>query len=197
MTLHRELAKVFNSRRTILATRILKFNEVSKEYPLSSNFYFSSPFGVRLVPNYSLLPRSIVRLILRVGVILRMGAWTKIVVAIIKAITVTMVHVRKFGWAYLPMHIDQRLTLSPAITNGIISLSAGEIVRAPIPLIKPFVIARIDNRDLTFSKRDVSDRLILRLDNRLAEDAAFGHGLTSNEIAAVQPHHYFTARKAA
>jgi hypothetical protein len=53
----------------------------------------------------------------------------------------------------------------------------------PVPRHQADVFGSVYDGDLALSERDEFDRLIKRLDNRLAHYATFGHDLTSNEIA--------------
>jgi len=196
MRLSSKFAKVSDRSFAICYFCAFEINKVSKKNLLSFDFYGNSPLIFGCVPTHSFMPRSVIRLFICVGMTLRMSRWTQVRATVIQAITVFVVNVWEISWANLTVHVNKVLAFCLSITNSIKRISTWKIMGTPIPLHQPFVIGYIHNSNLSSCQRNISDRLILRLDNRLASNATFGHDLTSNEIAAVQPHHHYIAEAA-
>lgn len=127
-------------------------------------------------------------------------SFPKVGSSVVERVMVSMVgDVSRFWVRYLVVHSHHPIRSglgNPLVSSGVKRFCVLVPSGVPIPLDQPFEVGCIHDCDLSLSERDVSDRLILRLNNRLAVHAKFGHDPTSNRIAAVQPLFHFNRKVA-
>lgn len=188
----RELAVVLPSALIVCGARFFAGYVASKSdgFPLHHNSC-SPRFSQSRIVIDSLCPGRVGREHSSVTAVLRSGRYAEIAVAIIKGLTgFDMV---SLAWITLFQPKDFAMHVYSLPANSIKTFGWFIPASAPIPLIKKLVAVSGDNRVESFCQGNKLDRLIGRLNNRFASNAILGHDLTSNEIAAVQPHFYSTS----
>ena len=116
-----------------------------------------------------------------IGFILGARGLTKVAIAVVQRVPITMISSRSAACQNLAVHVD-----GPAISlaDGIEAFGAGIPPRIPVPLHEPVIFISTDERDLALCKWDYFVRWVERLNNRRTVDVAFGHSLSLQEIAA-------------
>jgi hypothetical protein len=192
----RKFAEVFQGGGTVCFASVLDLFKVPEEYLFAPHFDSRRPFSVRLVPVHAAITGCVISLHVGIRMVLGNRGWSKIFSPIIEAVSVLVIYVGQVCRANLTVHVNQRSRFFSVPPDCVEAVGGREPVSAPIPLVEPIKVCRVNDGDLPLGQWDVSDRLILRLNDRLAVHAALGHNLTSNEIAAVQPHRHFIRKLA-
>jgi len=175
----RKLTKHFDLRHTAREKSIIKVTEVSQMTRLPVVKNRRLPHLHVFSPPYSNVATFVVASCFTILSVLLISCNAKIITTVIQCIAILMITFNR----WICQAKDQTVHQFSMSLSGIIAFGPGVPISIPRPLHQPFVISNIDSCNLAFCQWNKFDRLIERLDNRLALDATLGHNLTLNEIA--------------
>lgn len=147
-------------------------------FPPKANTYLPS-FHIWTPVNAGVSRRS-VRANSSILCLLRICALPKIAASIIERISVPMVDL----YFWISDTKDKTVHSWSTVTGSSVERLGSWMPKSiPRAFHDAFVVACINNRDLTFRQRNESDILVSRLNNRFAGNAILGHDLSITEIA--------------
>ena len=177
----RKLSVVFGLRipACLYGLFLFVFWEVSKANLFLVEMDVNRPFFVTLMPVNTSMAGFVIREWAAILHLLRSRSLAEIGAAIVQSIVVYVV-------AKLALHAAKNNAMHSGTAVGpfgIEGFGCFAPMSVPIPLHQEVINVGIDDSDISMRERNVSDRLVLRLNNRRALAAWTGHDLTSNEIA--------------
>ena len=158
--------------------QVIKVSQMSG-VPIYHNL--RQPFLAALAPRSALESGTVLSVDSLVPHVFCMRAFTQIIFSIVDSVVIFVVNL--FSWStskYDSVHYDRALFSRKSLSVKTINLFIPD--RAPIPLIEPVVVGRINNGSLPLRERDQLVRWVGRLSNRVPLHSAFWHGLTSSKV---------------
>lgn len=138
------------------------------------------PLPKLFIEEYAFVPRCVVRWLSHVTGILRLAAFSKIVLTIVETVPIDMIHIlRRTSINDEAMH---QYDLLFDLSKGIGRIAMLCVQSRPIPSIHALIIFDIDDSGVTPSQRYQSVRLVARLNDRMSWRSRFTqwHGLNFN-----------------
>ncbi len=173
-------AMLFNLCHSACKESVILIAEITEVCAFSICVYVCLPNLISTVPYHTGIPAFVVFVAPAILAILLASSYAKVVAPIVQCVAVTMIAL----YFWISQTENKTMHQWPIVRSPSIKRMSRYIPECvPIPTHQPFIVESINNGNVAICQRNKFDRLIERLDNRLALDSILGHDLTSNEMA--------------